>query len=164
MATPDLSSLTVGGLLSDYRAILSELRRRGVVRTDNAPTGDYAEYLIARLVDGELAPNSEKSWDLRAADGRLIQVKARLSPEGSPAATRQLSFIRHWDFDLLAVVLFDDDYSVRRAVLVPRDAAMTSARRVELVNGDRVIATDEFLGQSGAVDITEELRAVATEV
>jgi len=157
----DPKSGTVGELLAAYRSILHELRRRGVIRTDNAPTGDYAEYLIARHTDGELAPNSKKSWDVRAADGRLLQVKARVSPEGSAAGTRQLSAIRSWSFDQLAVVLFDDDYSVRRAVLMSEKVARETARYIPHVNGYRVMANDEFLDRPDAIDITEELRTVA---
>jgi hypothetical protein len=56
--------ITVGALLSFSRAILAELRRRGVIRTGNAPAGDYAELLVQRASGGELAPNSEKSWDV----------------------------------------------------------------------------------------------------
>jgi hypothetical protein len=33
-----------------YRGILKELTRRGIVRTSNAPSGDYAEYLVAAMV------------------------------------------------------------------------------------------------------------------
>lgn len=29
----------------------------------NAPGGDYAEYLVAALMHGELADSSEKGWD-----------------------------------------------------------------------------------------------------
>jgi hypothetical protein len=65
-----------------------------------------------------------------------------------------------WD----PIVLRDDDYTVKRAVLVPKDTAQAAARRVDLVNGDRVVATDDFLAQPGVVDITEELRAVASEI
>jgi hypothetical protein len=33
----------------------------GAIRTENAPVGDYAEYLVATALGGRLAPNSEKS-------------------------------------------------------------------------------------------------------
>ena len=52
-------------LLGLSRAILRELKERGVVRTGNAPTGDYAELLVCQVTGGELAPNSERSWDVR---------------------------------------------------------------------------------------------------
>jgi hypothetical protein len=44
---PDLSAFSESGLFSLYRAILRELKSRGVIRTENAPVGDYAEYLVA---------------------------------------------------------------------------------------------------------------------
>jgi hypothetical protein len=61
---------TVGELLSGYARTLAELRRRGVVRSNNAPAGDYAEWLVAKALDGELADNfSMKSWDVRLPSG-----------------------------------------------------------------------------------------------
>jgi len=162
MSDDDLRNAPVWQLLGTYRAILGELRRRGIVRTSNAPTGDYAEYLVARFFGGELAPNSERSWDVLAPSGVTVQVKARVSPEGSGAGTRQLSAIRTWGFDQLAVVLFDDDYSIRTARLLPVSAVRAVATFVPHVNGYRVVASDEFL--AGGVDITDELRAVAARI
>jgi len=53
--------VSIPDLLAAYAAILQELRDRGVVRTRNAPLGDYAEYLVAEVYGGELAANSVKS-------------------------------------------------------------------------------------------------------
>ena len=38
--------MATGELMGLSRAILAELRRRGVIRTGNAPAGDYAELLV----------------------------------------------------------------------------------------------------------------------
>jgi hypothetical protein len=51
---PDLSTFSESGLFSLYRAILSELKDRGVIRTENVPVGDYAEYLVATALGGQL--------------------------------------------------------------------------------------------------------------
>ena len=68
--------LRVAELLALSRAILAELRRRGVIPTGNAPAGDYAELLVHCAASGELAPNSpggldaadgERAWSLRRA-------------------------------------------------------------------------------------------------
>ena len=56
----DLSSHTAAELFALYRSILRELRARGVVRTENAPAGDYAEHLVARALGGTLASNSDE--------------------------------------------------------------------------------------------------------
>jgi hypothetical protein len=88
---PDLSAFSEPGLFSLYRAILRELKGRGVTRTDNAPVGDYAEYLVATSLGGQLAPNSEKPWDVLASDGEKLQVKARVVSDPAEPGQLQLS-------------------------------------------------------------------------
>src|SRR5437773_1504497 len=91
--------MTVGELLSCSRAILAELRRRGVIRSGNAPAGDYAELLVQRATDGDLAPNSQRSWDVETPQGERLQVKARVVTNPRITGERQLSVFRSWDFD-----------------------------------------------------------------
>ena len=159
LSPPDRS---VAELLRDYRQILDELRARGVTRTDNAPTGDYAEYLVARLVGGQLAPNSERSFGVLTPDGVRIQVKARIAVEGKPG-TRQLSVIRSWDFDELVVVLFDRCFEVHRAASVPVDIARERSTYNPHVNGNRLIASDALWEAPKVRDITNRLRSVTDQ-
>lgn len=118
VTTPDLGPVThpvfdptgwnVGELLGTYAAILAELRMRGLVRTNNAPIGDLAEYACAIVYDGVLAPNSEKSHDLVAADGRRVQVKVRnMRVDTRPSSV--FSVIRSFDFDVCVFVLIDTE-------------------------------------------------------
>ena len=53
----DLREMSIGALLGLSRGVLAELHRREVIRTTNAPAGDYAEWLAQRATKGELAPN-----------------------------------------------------------------------------------------------------------
>ena len=55
---PDLSAFSESGLFSLYRAILGELKGRRLIRTENAPAGDYAEHLVVTALGGQLADNS----------------------------------------------------------------------------------------------------------
>lgn len=144
-------------LLGLSRAILRELKARGVVRTGNAPTGDYAELLVRQVTGGELAPNSERSWDVRTADGERLQVKARVVT-GTGRGERQLSAFRSWGFDAAIIVLFDDEFRVWRAARLSVDALRDVARFVTHVNGWRVMATDDLLVRGE--DWTERLRDV----
>ncbi|WP_194384369.1 DUF6998 domain-containing protein [Microbacterium luteum] len=105
----ELAEVTVGQLLVRYANILDELRHRGLVRTNNAPIGDLAEYCAAIVYDGLLAPNSEKSYDLVADDGRKVQVKVRMiRPGTSPSAV--FSPIRSFGFDVCIFLLVDGDH------------------------------------------------------
>lgn len=102
-----LARLSVGDLLDTYTSVLAELRTRHLIRTNNAPIGDLAEYCAAIVYDGLLAPNSEKSYDLTAADGRKVQVKVRLVRPGM-ASGAVFSPIRSFDFDLCAFLVIDN--------------------------------------------------------
>ena len=124
----DLSTFSESGLFSLYRAILSELKSRGVIRTENAPVGDYAEYLVATALGGQLAPNSEKSWDVLGEGGEKLQVKARVVSDPPEPGQLQLSPFRSFGFDFAVIVLLSAaDYAVARASKVPRYVVESSA-------------------------------------
>ena len=77
-------------LLRLHVSALGELRRRGVLRTANVPTGDLAEHLFCGAFSWERAANSQKGFD--ASDGdRRFQIKGRRMDR--PKASRQLSAI-----------------------------------------------------------------------
>lgn len=156
----DLTGASVGELGRLYRAILAELRRRGVIRTGNAPVGDYAEWLVARASGGALAPNtSQSSWDVETSDGERLQVKPRFVTNASNAGGRQLSPFRSWSFDAVVIVLFGDDFAVWRAAKLPQALVEADSRYIEHVNGYRVMARDALL-DSGE-DWTERVQAAA---
>lgn len=86
------------------------LRRLGVVRTRNI-VGDLAEYVACDRLGLNLEPASTKGFDAKDAQGRRVQIKGVRLPN------RQLSIMRDFNdghFDRLVVVLFDEDYAVRR--------------------------------------------------
>ena len=146
-----------GELLALSRGILAELRHRGVIRSGNAPAGDYAELLVQQATGGQLAPNSQRSWDVKTPTGERLQVKARVVPNPRTAGRRQLSVFRSWDFDAAVIVLFDDEFRVWRAARLPVETLQAAARFVQHVSGYRVLAKDELLAAGD--DWTERLRA-----
>jgi hypothetical protein len=160
---PDLSTFSESGLFSLYRAILSELKSRGVIRTENAPVGDYAEYLVATALGGQLAPNSEKSWDVLSNDGEKLQVKARVVSDPAEPGQLQLSPFRSFGFDSAVIVLLSAaDYAVVRASKVPRYVVESSATYRQHVNGKVLFARPQIMGHPEATDLTAALRAAQT--
>src|SRR5436190_21999867 len=105
--TGALAELTTGERLALSRSILADLRTRGVVRSGNAPAGDYAELLVQRATAGKLAPNSQRSWDVETPTGAHLQVKARVVTNRSASSERQLSVFRSWEFTAGVIVLFN---------------------------------------------------------
>ncbi len=156
---PDLPTFSERGLFSLYRAILSELRSRGVIRTENAPVGDYAEYLAATALGGQLAPSSEKSRDVLCKDGEKLQVKARVVSDPAEPGQLQLSPFRSSAFDSAVIVLLSaTDYAVVRAPEVPRCVIESSAVYRRHLNGKVLFARPEIMGHPDAADLTATLR------
>ena len=146
-------------LLATYAQILAELGRREVVRTHDAPSGQYAEWLARSVLGGTLVPNSVKSFDLTDALDRRIQVKARVVWDPTKTSALQLSPFRSFDFDLALVVLFGTTYEVLRAVLL--EAAVVEERAVyrAYVNG-HVLKAGQALLDLGE-DVTARFRDAA---
>ncbi|MFI6030788.1 DUF6998 domain-containing protein [Amycolatopsis magusensis] len=155
----DLSGASVPDLLGRYAAILQELRERGVVRTRNAPVGDYAEYLAAQVYGGQLVPNSGKSYDLDAADGRRVQVKAR-TVDADTRAGAVFSAFRSFAFDIAVLLTFDSTtYTLLQAREVPAAELETAGRYSAHING-RLIRITTGLGLG--VDVAARFHAVAS--
>ena len=160
----DFTTASTSELFRSYRAVLAELRRREIVRTGNAPTGDYAETLVKVALAGELAPNSEKSWDVLTPQGEKLQVKSRLLDDPTKSKQRQLSPIRSWGFDSLVIVLFDPTYLVWRSVKIPADVVRRTGRQSDWVNGELIIARDSLLDHAESEDLTALLQGTAASL
>lgn len=160
----DLAAVTVGQLLEQYAGILAELRLRGLVRTNNAPIGDLAEYCAAIVYDGLLAPNSEKSYDLVAHDGRKVQVKVRMiRSDTSPSAV--FSPIRSFGFDAGVFLLIDGD---RGDVLIAReltaDEILAVGKHRAHTNGVVVRVGQVRSAATPGIDLTDAFRVAWEEL
>jgi len=73
----NLKLLSVPELLRCHSAILDELKRQGVVRTHNNPTGDYAERLCKTKLQLSLEGSSNRGYDAKDKYYRRYEIKAR---------------------------------------------------------------------------------------
>jgi hypothetical protein len=106
-----LATRSIADLLALHAAIMEELRARNVLRSENNPTGDLAEYLFCAAFGWTQENNSAKAFDATGEDGTRYQIKGRRIHRRN--GSRQLSAIRDPNgFDILAAVLFDDNYGV----------------------------------------------------
>ncbi|XOK15605.1 hypothetical protein ACI6PO_28055 (plasmid) [Agrobacterium tumefaciens] len=151
---------TTAELLTMHAAIMEELRRRNVLRSANNPTGDLAEYLFCAAFGWQQAANSVKGYDALDGDGIRYQVKGRRIHHRNKS--RQLSAIRALNgFDVLAVVLFDDDYRIVRAALIPAVTVKEKAVYIAHTNSHKFLARDGIWEVAGVIDVTNRLREVA---
>lgn len=153
----DLRQEPVSELLSLNAATTKELRDRGVLRSANNLVADFAEYLFCRAFSWKQASPSEKGYDATDHNGKRFQIKGRrIVPSNR---SRQLSAIRSFDkFDLLAVLLFCEDYRVHRAALVPKEIVSSKSRFQKHTNSFIFAARDDVWEISEVVDVTSQLR------
>jgi hypothetical protein len=154
----NLDELTPIQLLALSRACLRELQRRGIVRSGNAPAGDYAEFLVRQATGGELATASQKSWDVLTPEGVRLQVKTRVVTNPRNNGERQLSTFRSWDFDAAIIVLFNDEFRVWRVARVPKVVLQEVAYNAPHVRGSTVYANDGLLSRPEVEDWTERIQ------
>ena len=158
-----LTKASVGELLGLYSRLLLELRERGVLRTNNPPSGDYAEWLVARAFGVPLEPNSNHSYDLVCEEYGKVQVKARVVSPGGGAGELQSSPFRSDGFDHAALVLFNQaDYSVVSAVMLPIDAVKERWKHRAHVNGHVIHMNGPTMKHPSAVGIADLLVGAST--
>lgn len=151
----DDSMVEISDLWKNYNTSANMLKSR-LGRTSNL-VGEYAEYLIKEYTYGVILTASTASADVKAPNGDLYQVKSRKISLGQ---TTQLGIIRSWDFDYLAVVLFDDNGSVFKGLIYPKLVAQRFAVQNDHQNGWVITTTNEFLFELNKKEITKELREI----
>jgi hypothetical protein len=155
----ELQDLTPPDLLVLHAAVSEELRRRGITRSSNNPVGDLAEHLFCRAFGWKQAPNSMRDADATDDAEVRYQIKGRRLTRHN--ASRQLGALRDLPkqgFDVLAAILFQEDYRVLRAALIPHARVVELAKRVERTNSWRFLLRDAVWSVADVRDVTEDLR------
>lgn len=155
-ALPTLTELTDREVLALWASTMTELQRRGILRSDNTPTGDYAEWIVSQALGLSLEGNSKSGYDAVGPDGTRYQIKARRL--ATAKTSRQLSALRNLDqdpFDFLIIVLFGPSFDVLECWQVPVDVVRERATYVAHVNGHRLLARGAVLTDSRVKRLTE---------
>ena len=159
----ELYAMSEVELLQTHSAIIVELRRRGVVRTKDNPIGDYTEWLVCnRLGLEQVKGNSRPAFDATGFQGTRYQIKGRRSQANSVqfSPIRKLEDEEH-GFDFVVAVIFNEDYSVRLAVKVSREAVPKLARYQSYINGYNLVLTRKAVDQDGVEDISHLISGLA---
>jgi hypothetical protein len=157
-----LQEMKAAELLKLHAEINEQLRARGILRSANNPTGDLAEYLFCKAFSWQQANNSVRGYDATDSKGTRYQIKARRVHRRTKS--RELSAIRDLakgNFDILAGILFDDDYNVIRAALIPRAVIEARSQYSAYTRSNRFMLRDEIWLLDGVKDVTDKIRAVA---
>lgn len=145
----DADAKSTPELLADWAAVMRALRKRDVIRTNNNPVGDIAEAVVADHYEGERGSFSQAGWDVKTADGERIQVKAlRKTPENQRT---MLSPIRDKEYDVVVVVIFNEDFQVTEGLRLTRPVVEDLFDHRDYVNG-RVIRVTKKLREDPRVE------------
>jgi hypothetical protein len=116
-------------LLRLYREVLDEMRRRGIIRSANAITGDVGEGFVEGRLGLKLVPNSVKGYDAVDKHGTKYQIKTRRITSKNPS--RQLGGFRDLEqqlFDYCIVVILQEDFTPVELWRVPYEVIDKYAR------------------------------------
>jgi hypothetical protein len=156
----NLAELTSKELLGLHARLGKEFRKRRITRSANNPTGDLAESLFCIAFGWQPEANSRAGFDAIDKKGKHYQIKGCTVQNKS----RQLSAIRNLDgkdFDVLAGVIFSEDYGVLRAALIPHSVIKRFAKQQTHTNSHRFFLRENVWDETEVQDVTEELSKVA---
>ena len=134
-----------------------ELMHCLVVEHEIRSVADFAEQIVAEALDGQRRSNGVlQGYDLLAPAYGRVEVKFRQLPNDGRFEERvALSDAKEGEFDYLAIVIFQADFSIKGAVLLPFHEAWSF---VESSPYNRISYAQACLCQ-GAIDITEQVTA-----
>ena len=156
-------ALSTSDLLSFFGKILDELKDRKIIRSQNSPVGDYSEWLVAQVFNLELQTNSNKGFDALDSEGTKYQIKGRRLC--SLNSSRQLGVIRGLEdrkFDVLVGVLFDRNFSLLEAYMIPHRIIAGHSKYNEHPNGHILHLKGKILQATGVKRIDAHLRKWTT--
>ncbi len=160
--TAELSRLSEVELLKLHASIIDELKARKVVRTKNNPVGDYTEWLVSNALKLQLSNNSASGYDGIDKKGIKYQIKGRrITPENT---SRQLSAIRNLkkkDFDFLIGVIFNKDYKILDAVMIPHAVVEEYASYKKHVNAHILHLREAILTDTRVRNIIGQLTLIS---
>jgi hypothetical protein len=153
----DPAAPTLGELLEDWAAIMRELKARKLLKTNNLPTGEFAEVVVAVHYGGVRHGFSHHGCDVTTADGERLQVKGTRHLGSGPCGAG-LTPIRKATYDSVVVVVFDEDFRVIEGLKFPREVvedkfpieAYRNARAVRLTRDLRADPRTESVDFSDA--------------
>ncbi len=112
-------------LIRRYLGAREALKGLGVIRTERTFQGDYAEWIVSRMLDLDLSMSAvEKGIDARDPQGKTYQIKSRRVGDLPSARTSFDMRAPEFPFDYLVGVFFGPVFEVLGVIRVPYDVVI----------------------------------------
>lgn len=149
---------TVLDLLVDYSRIIIELCDRGVLRSVNNPVADYAEYLASKALGLTRASLSTKGHDAIDENGKRYEIKSRrLTRKSKPTRFSAIRKLEEDHFDFLIAILFNENFTVNKAAIFPKDFVIKKSFWQKHVNAYILPIDNELWNSESGKDILSEI-------
>jgi len=156
----DFSKFTHGDLFALHSSIMSELRRRELVRTANNAVADLGELLFCTGLGWQRQDKQGKDIDAVTQNNERVQIKSRRMTRDKDAS-RSGTIRDKNGWDLVALAMFNPDFSLKRAVIIPRDIALQHLRWSNRQQGWYISLTKTFWSEPDLIDVSDTLRTAA---
>lgn len=111
-------------LIRHYLDAREGLEGLGILRSGRTLQGDYAEWLVARLLGLQLSESSvEKGLDAKDQQGKTYQIKSRIVSDLSSRTSFDLSD-PELRFDYLVAVFFNPELDVLGVLRIPYEVVI----------------------------------------
>ena len=148
----NISAMSNSELRQFYGDVMAEFARRGVL-VNGSLTGGYAESLVCHGLNLKpLEANTPKADAFDPSNCDRYQIKGSRS-SGSRVQVSPLRDLESPGFDFLVVVVFNGDFSVRRAAKIPHKVVLEFAKYNKANNAHIFSLTDRIMKQPGVKDI-----------
>lgn len=96
----------------------------------------YAEMLVCAALDGQLALTNTPNHDISCASHGRVQVKCRV--DGTDTTQNRTNFGKYkaGDFEHAAIVIFEDSYRIKGAIILPISDVLAMVRPAGHVKWD----------------------------
>ena len=145
----DLRPLSTRDVLNLWSDATVEMRRRGLVRTNNV-VGELAEAIAHAHCGGVRGTFVEKGWDVRAEGGARIQVKGM---RRTADTRKKAGIVYDGLYDTLVVVVFGPRFELLAAYETPRSAVERLFPIRQGAKGRAVTVTQRFVNDPEVVTI-----------
>lgn len=152
----NVTAFSNGELLSLYDGLLVELRRRNLVRSAFNPVADYGEQLFCAAMGWQREHHQGQDYDATTREGARVKIKARRLNRASPPI-RSGSIHDKDGFDLIALALFDSEFRVEEAVVIPREIALRHLRWSQRQKAWYVSLSKAFWAEPDLDNVTAQL-------
>ena len=115
----EFAQMDPGELLALWARLMAEMRRRGIIRNNNNPLGDFAEDLVCRSLELQIAQNqAQQGFDATDAQEGRYQIKSRRTLANAATFSTIRDYEEHL-FDQLILVMFNLEFQPTRAAMIP---------------------------------------------